>query len=201
MLLPSTNWGTHFPKPWGVGRLSTAVRERRTQSKQSPRWQKATIPCRPPLSFSHPFLPSKAVPCPLPQSALPPGQDFLLAQVCHPHPSCSLTRGPGALPGLNSQCWRWETRAWGPRQPPLCQRVGHGATVPSQLSRAGLQGPFLTGHTLPAPLPRLLPNNLGSVFWDGRHALARGSSTWDLRSAGLVQATCLSATSTSACPT
>lgn len=67
---------------------------------------KATLPSRPPLSFNHPFLPFRTAPSLYPRSALPPGPDLQLTQVCQAllkRPLPTPLTNPGA--GGSARLW------------------------------------------------------------------------------------------------
>lgn len=132
----------HIPKPWGVGRLSTAARERQAQSKQSLGGKRQQF------LVDLPF-PSVTRSC-LPQLFLPstpvcsPARAGLSAPTVLPSPPTLLTN-PGAAGSPRPQ-----PVAVAMRDPSLGP---HGATLPSA-SRSWSHGPqpVISGWA-PEPLP------------------------------------------------
>lgn len=96
-----------------------------------------------------------------------------------------------------------ETEAWVlglPRVPPPHLPADGAALLSPCHFGLGSPVPFARSHS-PGPLPPVLPVNLGRGFKDDRLTPTPGCTGPDLRSAQLVLATCLSAATSSACPT
>lgn len=162
---------------------------------------KATLPCRPPLSFHHPFVPSSIAPSLYPDLLSLPGRSLFSSLLTQP-PSIPLPNpGDAGSPGLPHPAV--ETRGpglgpWGSRLP--VRESGVEPRSPSHdISGWTPQSPPHQSHC-PGPLPPALPANLGSAFRDDCHAPTRGSGGPDLRTAGLAPTTCLFAPSTTAYP-
>lgn len=128
-----------------------------------------------------PFLPSRTLAfqncsCPPPR-VCSPARARLSARTGQPSPPTPLAN-PGARgsPRPRAQRWKREAEFGTPGQPPSGQHVGHGARLPSPCHLGlGSSVPSSPPHS-PGPLPPAPPANLGSAFWDDRHAPARGSS-------------------------